>query len=58
MDGDAILMGFASSPRPDWLKDIVPKVGLRLKVYSALRNLHLQSQVRYHSQRNQFLPFL
>ena len=45
MDGDAILMGFASSPGPDWLKDVIPKVGLRLKVYSALRALHLQSQV-------------
>ena len=45
MDGDAISVGFASSPGPDWLKDIVPKVGLRLKVYSALRALHLQCQV-------------
>lgn len=47
MDGDAILVGFASSSGPEWLKDIVPKVGLRLKVYSALRSLHLQSKVRH-----------
>lgn len=45
MDGNAILMGFASCPGPDWLKDVVSKVGLRLKVYSALRALHQQSQV-------------
>lgn len=42
MDGNAISIGFASSPGPDWLKDVVPKTGLRLKVYSALRALQLQ----------------
>lgn len=44
MDGDAILVGFSSTPGPDWLKDMIPKVGLRLKVYSALRDLN-QSNV-------------
>lgn len=46
MDGSAISIGFASSPGPDWLKDTVPKSGLRLKVYSALRALNLEYQVR------------
>ena len=48
MDGEAILMGFASTPGANWLKEIVPKVGLRLKVYNNLRKLHdLSSQVRH-----------
>lgn len=33
MDGEAIAVG------PDCLKDVVPKVGLRLKVYNALKSL-------------------
>ncbi len=39
MDGNAISLGFASSPGPDWLKDVVPTLGLRLKVYNDLRSL-------------------
>ena len=32
MDGSAISAGLGSGPGPDWLKDVVPKVGWRLKV--------------------------
>ena len=32
MDGDAIAMGLASSSGLEWLKDLVSKTGLRLKV--------------------------
>ena len=46
MDGSAIVVGLASSPGPDWLKDIVRKVGLRLKVHNALRALHTEYQVQ------------
>lgn len=45
MDGIAIAIGLSTSPGPDWLKDVVSKVGLRLKVHSALRTLYNQSQV-------------
>ena len=45
MDGNAIAVGLASGPGPDWLKDVVPKVGQRLKVHDALRALYLECQV-------------
>lgn len=35
MDGDSIAVGLASSTGPDWLKDVISKVGLRLKVHSS-----------------------
>lgn len=47
MDGDAVAVGLLSSPSPNWLKDLVPKVGLRLKVHRALRSLYFQCQVSY-----------
>ena len=53
MDGKAIAAGLATCPGPDWLKDVVAKVGLRLKVHTALRTLYNFSQVcmqlRFHS---------
>ncbi len=45
MDGDAIAVGLASGPGADWLKEVVPKVGLRLKVYGTLRSFFTQCQV-------------
>ena len=39
MDGDAIVLGLASCPGPDWLKEIIPKVGQRFKVYRLLSSL-------------------
>ena len=33
MDGDALVTLFGLVPGPDCLKDLVPKVGLRLKLY-------------------------
>ena len=47
MDGDAISAGLASCPGPDWLKEVVPKVGVRLKVHSALKALYHEAQVSY-----------
>ena len=47
MDGDAISAGLASCPGPDWLKEVVPKVGVRLKVHSALKALYHETQVSY-----------
>ena len=45
MDGSAIALGLASTPGPSWLKDVVPKVGQRLKVHNALRALYSVCQV-------------
>ena len=45
MDGNAIAIGLSTSPGPDWLKDVVTKVGLRLKVHNALRTLYNATQV-------------
>ena len=40
LDGNAIAMGLASSPGPDWIKDIVPVLGVRLKIHHALRAIY------------------
>ena len=45
MDGEAIAAVFATSPGPDCLKDVLPKLGQRLKVYNALKTLYEQFQV-------------
>lgn len=45
MDGNAITFGLASTPGPDWLRDVVPTLGLRLKVYKSLRTLLTFDQV-------------
>lgn len=36
LDGNAVTFGLGTSPGPDWLKDVVPTLGLRLKVHNAL----------------------
>ena len=38
MDGEAVVSAFAACPGPDCLKDIVPKLGQRLKVYHCIRS--------------------
>ena len=43
MDGKAIAFGLASSPGHDWLKDVVPALGLRLKVQFRLACLRFDS---------------
>lgn len=45
LDGSAISMGLASSPGPDWIKEIVPLLGVRLKVHNALRALFKEEMV-------------
>ena len=47
MDGNAIAFGLASAPGPDWLKELVPTLGQRLKVHNALRTLCSECQVSY-----------
>ena len=47
MDGEAILAAFAVCPGPDCLKEVLVKVGTRLKVYNALKVLCEQSQVSF-----------
>ena len=37
MDGDALSLAFAAHSGPDCLKDVVPKYGLRLKLYQAIK---------------------
>ena len=38
MDGEAISQALGTLPGPDCLKDVVPKFGVRLKVYNAIRS--------------------
>lgn len=40
MDGEALLTLIGLTPGPDCLKDLVKKVGLRLKVYKAIKVLY------------------
>ena len=47
MDGEAITVALGSCSGPDCLKEVIPKVGTRLKVYSALKTLCEQSYDRY-----------
>ena len=49
MDGEAISAAFASSPGPDCLRDVVPKLGHRLKVYAALKSVFEECQVSLHN---------
>ena len=37
MDGEAISVAFAACPGPDCLRDVLPKLGQRLKVYKELK---------------------
>ena len=37
MDGEAICAALASTPGPDSLRDVVSKLGLRLKVYRVIK---------------------
>ena len=37
MDGEATAAAFATCVGPDCLKDVIPKLGSRLKVYNALK---------------------
>ena len=39
MDGNAIVAAFASTPGPDCLRDVLPKVGQRMKVYMAMKRM-------------------
>ena len=39
MDGEAMVAAFAACAGPDCLKDVVPKLGTRLKVYNALKTI-------------------
>ena len=39
LDGNAVLLGLATLPGPDWLKEVVAPLGLRLKVHQYLRTL-------------------
>lgn len=45
MDGEAIFTAFATAPGPDCIREVVPKLGYRLKVYRCLKSLIEESQV-------------
>lgn len=40
-------MGLATCPGPDWLKEAIPSLGLRLKVYNELRTVCNECDVTY-----------
>ena len=48
MDGEALLTLIGLTPGPDCLKDLVKKVGLRLKVYKAIKVLYDTENVSYY----------
>lgn len=58
MDGAAISAGLASCPGPDWLKDVLPRVGIRLKVHNALKALYHQVQVSHYHVHSSFVTQL
>lgn len=37
MDGEAICLALATTTGPDCLRDVIPKYGLHLKVYRAVK---------------------
>lgn len=37
MDGEAVTAAFATNPDPDCLKEVLPKLGQRLRVYKAFQ---------------------
>ena len=45
LDGSAIVFGLGTTPSPAWLKDVVPALGLRLKVHNALRSWNAAGEV-------------
>jgi hypothetical protein len=50
MDGEAVSLAFASCSGPDCIKDVIPKYGLRLKVYQAIKReieAHVQVEPWY-----------
>ena len=48
MDGEAIATAFAVTPGPDCIRDVVPKVGVRMKVYQAIKRT-LEVRYQYHT---------
>ena len=49
MDGEALATLIGLTPGPDCLKDLVKKVGWRLKVYKAIKELYEGENVRLHN---------
>ena len=45
MDGESLVTLMGSKPGPDSLKDLVEKVGLRMKLYKAIRTLYAEEDV-------------
>lgn len=43
MDGESLCTLFESSPGPDCLKDIVPKLGPRLRMYKEIKDTFLSN---------------
>ena len=46
MDGEAVEAAFAAIPGPDCFKDLIPKLGLRLKVYNEIKALFLDEVIQ------------
>lgn len=45
MDGDALATLLSLTPDPDSLKELVSKVGLRIKVYKVIKSLYDKESV-------------
>ena len=48
MDGEALVTLIGIIPGPDCLKDLIKKVGLRLKVYKAIKVLYDTENVSFY----------
>ena len=45
MDGDSLVTLMGSKPGPDSLKNLVQKIGLRMKLYKAIQALYADESV-------------
>lgn len=48
MDGEALVTLIGVTPGPDCLKDLISKVGIRLKVYNHIKSVYQTSSVSCH----------
>ena len=61
MDGEAISVAFATHYGPNCLKDVIPKYGLHLKVYQALKQVldtqHVASYQIHYITHADVMPY-
>ena len=50
MDGESLMTLISVTPGPDCLKDLIPKIGIRLKVYRSIKGCYDEevNKVSFH----------